>query len=145
MSDDGERATSAVIWQELGTLEVADQVFRDLALRASQDVPGVASVGRARGLFRRRWAAEGVQVERGGGEVAFSIHLSVRYEVCIPDMVDELRKRLTEVVEATTGHKVRTINVTVEHILPPEAGEARPKPSGGPPALPKAPEGTETD
>ncbi len=139
MADGAARATSAAMWQELGTLEVADQVFRDLALKASRDVPGVASVGRSRGLFRRRWAAEGVQVERGGGEVAFSIHLSVRYNVCIPDMVDGLRKRLTEVVEATTGHKVRTINVTVEHILPPEAGEERPRPSGGPPALPKPP------
>jgi uncharacterized alkaline shock family protein YloU len=140
MSDDGARATPATMRQELGTLEVADQVFRDLVLRASRDVAGVASLGRSRCFFRRRCAIEGVEVERGEGEVAFSLHLSARYDVRIPDMVEGLRRRVTELVEASTGHKVRTIHITVEHILPPEAAQERPKPSGGPPELPKAAE-----
>lgn len=111
---------SAVVKQELGTLEVAEQVFRDLAMKAIGSLEGVASVGRPGGIFRRRSAAQGVQIERGQGEVAFAIQLSVRYDVRIPELVEELRQRIRDEVEGATGYKVRVVNVTVEHIAPPE-------------------------
>ena len=122
MSDEATPAATAVVQQELGTLEVAEQVFRDLALKALGDMEGVANIGRAGGLFRRRSVAQALQVERGEGEVAFSIHLSVRYEVRIPELVDELRQRIRDEVESATGYRVRVINVTVEHIVPLCAG-----------------------
>ncbi|HUT33375.1 MAG TPA: Asp23/Gls24 family envelope stress response protein [Planctomycetota bacterium] len=137
MPDEAPQAASATMQQELGTLEVADQVFRDLALKAASDVAGVASVGRSSGFFRRRSGAEAVQVERAEGEVAFSLHLSARYDARIPEMVDEVRRRVKALVEATTGYKVRAINITVEHILPPESGHERPEAPAPPPELPK--------
>ena len=139
MGSEAERAASARIRQELGTLEVADQVFRDLAVKAAMDVGGVAAVGRGAGLFRRKSAADAVQVERGEGEVAFSLSLSARYDARIPEMVEELRQRVKAVVEATTGYAVRAVNITVEHIVPPQAPPERRKASPGPPELPKAP------
>lgn len=121
-------AAAGVVRQELGTLEVAEQVFRDLALKAIGEMEGVAGVGRPGGIFRRRSPAQALQVERGEGEVAFSIHLSVCYDVRIPELVDELRQRIREEVENATGYRVRAINVTVEHIVPPGTkGGARPR------------------
>jgi uncharacterized alkaline shock family protein YloU len=109
-----------VLQQELGTLEVHDGVFCSLAARAIAGVAGVAAVGRAAsGLFRLGSRPDVVHVERGQGEVAFSVHLTVRYEVCIPEMMVELRGALTEAIEPTTGYKVRAINATVDHILAP--------------------------
>ncbi len=124
-----ETAAQGVVRQELGTLEVADQVFRDLVRKVACDVAGVAGVGRSGGLFRRGGAAEAVQVERAQGEVAFAISISVRYDVRIPELVEELRRRVKSAVEETTGYKVRAVSVTVEHILPPEAprGDAAPQ------------------
>jgi len=128
-----------VLEQELGTLEVHDGVFCSLAARAIARVPGVAAVGRgASGLFRLGSRPDVVQVERGQGEVAFSVHLTVRYEVCIPEMMVELRRALIEAIEPTTGYKVRAIKATVDHILPPlpplptqdeAAGDAAPETS----------------
>lgn len=138
MSDDAARPTPPALRQELGTLEVAEQVFRDLAEKVVSDMGGVASVGRRGGLFRRRSAAQGVQVERGEGEVAFAIHLSVRYDVRIPEMVDDLRQRIKAAVEGATGYAVRTIHVTVEHILPPESPQEPPEEAPNPPPLPTA-------
>jgi len=132
MSDGAEQPAPAVVRQELGTLEVAEQVFRGLAMQALSEVGGVAGVGRAGGLFRRRSAEQALAVERGEGEVAFSIHLSVRYDVRIPDLVEKLRRRVRAAVEDATGYKVRAISVTVEHILPPEE-----PPPLAPPELPK--------
>jgi len=110
-----------VVEQELGTLEVADRVFLDLVRRAVAEAPGVVLSGRgAPGLFRRGSGAEAVLVERGQGEVAFSVCLSVRYHTRIPAVVNELRQQIKSVVEESTGYRVRAINVTVEHILAPE-------------------------
>lgn len=118
--DASKAAPPPVIEQELGMLEVSAQVFRDVASRTLSQVKGVAVVGRAAGgLFRRGARTEVVGVERGRGEVAFSVHLTVCYDVCIPDLMRELHKHLTADVETATGYKIRTVNVTIDHILPP--------------------------
>ena len=141
--DASKAAPPPVIEQELGTLEVSGQVFRDVASRTLSQVKGVAVVGRAAGgLFRRGARTEVVGVERGRGEVAFSVHLTVCYDVCIPDLMRELHKRLTADVETATGYKVRTVNVTIDHILPPvPAGPAADGPvPGNIPDLPPVPD-----
>jgi uncharacterized alkaline shock family protein YloU len=141
MPNQGQPEAPGVVRQELGTLEVADQVFQDIVRRVVSDVGGVAAVGRSGGLFRRGSAAEAIHVERGLGEVAFSIGLSVSYDVRIPEMVDELRRRVKAAVEEATGYRARTINVTVEHILPPTPVAEQPAPPPGkrvvkPPPIP---------
>jgi len=135
-------APPPVLEQERGSLEVADRVFRDLVTRVARDVGGIAVIGRvASGLFRRNAPADTVQVERGQGEVALSVSLTVRYDISIPRVVEELRRGVTSAVEEATGYKVRAINVAVEHILPPEEeGGEQIQPQGnaipGPPPIP---------
>jgi len=137
MPEDAGVAPGGVLRQDLGTLEVAEEVFRDLVRKVARDVAGVASVGRPSGLFRRSSTVDAVQVERGEDEVAFSIGLTVRYDVRIPELVEELRGRVKATVESITGYRVRAIHITVEHILPPEQEPHRP-PDGAavPPPLP---------
>jgi uncharacterized alkaline shock family protein YloU len=107
-----------VIEQELGTLEVAEGVFHDLFAEAIEAVPGVAAVSRtAGGLFHR--SHDSVRVERGGGEVAFSVNLSVTYDVNIPSLAGQLRERASEAIEELTGYRIRAVNITIDHILPP--------------------------
>ena len=130
---------SNVVEQELGTLEVADRVFLDLVRRAVAEAPGVVVAGRGSpGLFRRGGGGEAVLVERGPGEVAFSVSLSVRYHTRIPAVVNELRQQIKSAVEESTGYRVRAVNVTVEHILAPEPETpAEPEPQG--PSVPEPP------
>lgn len=119
MPDETPAPIPPVVEQELGTLEVTDQVFCDIAARALSEVKGVAVVGKApSGLFRFGASAP-VSVERGQAEVAFDVHLTVRYSVSIPDMMREIHKRLTEDIHNATGYTVRNVHVTVDHILPP--------------------------
>jgi len=120
--------SAAVVQQELGTLEVADQVFRELVRRVVAEEPGVAAVRRAPTGFFRRSSGDAIRLERGQGEVAISINLSVRYDVRIPEMVEALRERIKAAVSQTTGYSVRAVNVTVDHILPPKSEEEEAKP-----------------
>jgi len=122
MSKDASPEPAAVVQQELGTLEVADQVFCDLVRRVVGETEGVAATRRvSSGFFRRSSAAEKVQLERGEGEVAVSLTLSARYEVRIPEAVEGLRRRVRSAIEEMTGYSVRAINVTIDHILPPDS------------------------
>ena len=119
MSSEPTASVSPVVEQKLGTLEVTDQVFCDIAARALSQVKGVAGVGKApSGLFRLG-AVPPVSVERGQAEVALSVHLTVRYNVSIPDMMRELNERVRRDIQDATGYTVRNINVAVDHILPP--------------------------
>lgn len=118
MAKDVAPDEAPVLEQELGTLEVAEGVFHDLFAEAIANVPGVASVSRTSGgLFGR--GGDSVRVERGAGEVAFSVAVSVHYDVNIPRVAGQLRDEASRVVEALTGYKVRAVNVTIDHILPP--------------------------
>ena len=135
MAKDKTPAQPPVLQQELGTLEVAEPVFQDLFVEAVADLPGVASLRREPGgLFSR--GGQAVRVERGGGEVAFSVCLSVHYDVNIPKLAGELRERASAALEQVTGYKVRAVNVTIDHILPPQP----PRPEQEPPAGDNVPE-----
>lgn len=128
MGKDKPTEAAPVIRQDLGKLEVAEDVFRDIFRQAIVGVPGVASVARGpSGIFGIGGGDDGIRIERGGGgEVAFSVSLTVRYDVNIPHLVAELRQRTTNAVEEATGYNVRAVNVTIEHILPPEPVKPEP-------------------
>jgi uncharacterized alkaline shock family protein YloU len=135
---------SPVVEQELGTLEVADQVFCDIATRALSQVQGVAVVGRAHtGLFRLGVTAP-VSVERGQGEIALDVHLTVRYNVSIPDMMRDVQERVSRDIEDATGYRVRKINVTVDNILPP-VPKASESPSSNGESIPNLPPVPDTE
>jgi uncharacterized alkaline shock family protein YloU len=141
---DAPDASAPILEQELGTLEVMDRVFHDIARRVAAETDGVAGLSKAPvGLFRRA-AADGVEVERGLGEVAFSVNLIVQYDVSIPKVAAELRHRLMAATEQATGYHVRAVNVAIDRIMPPlprvpdapdapaDVGTAEPLPSPDP-------------
>ena len=108
-----------IIEQELGTLEVMDQVFHDIARRVAAETDGVAGLSRPPTGFFRRTPSRSVEVERGLGEVAFSVGLVVQYDVSIPDVAAELRERLMAATEQATGYHVRAVNISIDRIQPP--------------------------
>ena len=106
-----------VLEQELGTLEVGEGVFRRLFTDVITGVDGVASLSRpSSGLFGR--GGEAITVERGQGEVAFSVTLNVHYDVNIPTLAADVRHLAGEAVGHVTGYKVRAVSLTIDHILP---------------------------
>jgi len=108
---------------DTATLEAMGRMFQDIVGRAALSVPGVAALSRPHcGLLRRR-PGEAVRVVVGPGEVSVSVLLTVRHEAIIPDLVADLRRRVTRAVEQSTGYRVRSLNVTIENILPPEPPE----------------------
>jgi len=141
MGKDSTPQEPPVLQQALGSLEVTEAVFHGLFAEAIDAMPGVASVSRmSGGLFHR--SQDTLRVERGAGEVAFSVNLSVHYEVNIPKLAADLRRRARAAIEELTGYTVRAVNVTIDHILPPlSAGAEQEEPVGDDiPEIPPVPD-----
>jgi len=140
--EDTESSEAAPREELAGRLDIAPGVFSELVRRELAAAPQVAGLAkRGAGLLRKAGGSEGVAVECGEGEVAIAASLTVRYEVCIPELVEDLRRRVRRAVEETTGYRVRAFHIAIENILPPEPpeeqqAEAKEEPVPQPPPIP---------
>jgi uncharacterized alkaline shock family protein YloU len=73
----------------------------------------------------------GVSVEIGTTEVAVDLTMGVEYGKNILEVVEEVRRRISERVQSLTGLRVTELNATVSDIVFPEDGGQRRAPDGG--------------
>ncbi|MEV6826765.1 Asp23/Gls24 family envelope stress response protein [Amycolatopsis sp. NPDC051102] len=94
---------------ERGTLTIGHAVVRKVAQHAADGVPGTAREGR-----------KGAKAKVGGhdNDVDLALDLALRYPAAIRAVVGDVREKVTEEVELTTGYRVRTLAVTVSALLP---------------------------
>lgn len=107
-------------------LELGQDVLFGIAQLALDQVDGVKPVAPpARvGEFLTGRRAKGIRVERDGDEVVIELHVTVRYGLRIPDVVERAQAEVREAVASMTGLPVRAVAVTVVGIdLPAEAAE----------------------
>jgi uncharacterized alkaline shock family protein YloU len=72
----------------------------------------------------------GVSVEIGTTEVAVDLTMGVEYGKNILEVVEEVRRRISERVQSLTGLRVTELNATVSDIVFPDDGGGR-APDGG--------------
>ncbi|MFI9011793.1 Asp23/Gls24 family envelope stress response protein [Actinosynnema sp. NPDC053489] len=84
-----------------GSLEIHPDVVRKLAARAVRLVPGA-----------RPSAAIKVG-EVGGGELELAVRLALRYPAPVRAAAEAVRRHVTDEVERITGHRVRSVALTV--------------------------------
>ena len=107
-----------------GTTEINDEVIASIAGYAARQVEGVLRVGGS-GLIQSVAGrmesdsasyARGVQVEAGRREAIFDIELTVEYGHPIPNIVENLRRRVSNEVKEQTGLTVKGVNLRVTNI-----------------------------
>ena len=126
MADDHPQVTTDEAPLADGTFEIGDTVIAKIAHMACRDVDGVHALGGAtsRALSSLRVAdtrTQGVTVDVRGDSVDVDVTLVVSYGHSIPEVAQACRESLRERIEATTGLKVKTVNVVVSDIYFPEA------------------------
>tara|TARA_B100001013_G_scaffold341743_1_gene266698 strand:- start:358 stop:813 length:456 start_codon:yes stop_codon:yes gene_type:complete len=108
--------------QPEGTLTLSPSVVATIASKEATQVEGIVGL---EDTFIRDIVAmvhggshpKGVTVDVGDGEVSITLRLSVRYGVSIPNIILELRNRVSESVKTMTSYDVRSVNVTVNRIF----------------------------
>ncbi len=116
-----KKITVAKIEKGSLSLKIADEVVEKIVYNETLGVDGIVRVGGmphkdAFNLFRKGRRPRGIMVETGEDEVAVDMAISVKYGISIPDLVTQIRKRITDAVKKITGYEVRAITISVDGI-----------------------------
>ena len=116
---------------ERGNTSISNSVVAQVAGMAAQEVEGVqlgSSTTRAVGglvdsVTGGPGYARGVTVEVGETETAIELSVVVEYGRSIPQVSESVRTNVIRRVENLVGLKVNEVNITVNDVLLPGAGE----------------------
>ena len=133
MSEQDQRQTESPLVSERGNTTISDSVISQIAGMTAQEVDGVhmgGSASRAAGgilsnITGSEGQGRGVSVEVGRTEVAIDLTMGVEYGRNILEVVDEVRRRISERIQSLTGLRVTELNATVSDIIFPEDGRQR--------------------
>ena len=140
MSEQYQQQTNSLLVGERGRTTISDSVVSQIAGMAAQEVDGVhmgGSTARAAGgiigsITGSESQTRGVSVEIGTTEVAVDLTMGVEYGRNILEVVEEVRRRISERVQSLTGLRVTELNATVSDIVfPDDGGQLRRAPDGG--------------
>lgn len=110
--------------QEIGVIQVSDEVIRSIVHICSQEVPGVASVSEEsliNGAFKMLRSTDfpkGIRITNGPDDQHKKVDVSIRVEfgVAIPAIATELQLKVKSQVERITGIIVDEVNVHVDGV-----------------------------
>jgi uncharacterized alkaline shock family protein YloU len=110
--------------EDIGVVQVADEVIRSIIHICSQEVPGVASVSEEsliNGAFKMLRSTDfpkGIRITNGPDDQHKKVDVSIRieYGVAIPSVATELQKKIKNQVERITGIIVDEVNVHVDGV-----------------------------
>lgn len=139
MSEQYQQQSDSPLVGERGRTIISDSVVSQIAGMAAQEVDGVhmgGSTARAAGgiigsITGSESQTRGVSVEIGTTEVAVDLTMGVEYGRNILEVVEEVRRRISERVQSLTGLRVTELNTTVSDIVFPDDGGGRRAPDGG--------------
>jgi uncharacterized alkaline shock family protein YloU len=133
MSEQDQRQTDSPLVGERGRTIISDSVVAQIAGMAAQEVDGAhmgGSAARTAGnilgsITGSEGQTRGVSVEVGTTEAAIDLTMGVEYDRNILEVVEEVRRRISERVQSLTGLRVTELNVTISDIIFPEDGGQR--------------------
>ena len=141
---EGQRNYSPLL-SERGVTTISDTVVSSLAGMAAQEVDGVHMGGgasRAAGgvlgsITGSESRTSGISVEIGRTEAAIDLKMGIEYNKNILETVEEVRRRITDRVESTTGLRIKELNATITDITFPEREARRRLGPATPPSEPE--------
>lgn len=104
--------------EELGDVNISEEVLSAIAGAAAVDVEGVGGLGYGLGsdvaaVVNRKMLSKGVRLSVEEDEVSVDIAIMVKYGYVVPDVAKAVQESIASAVENTSGLAVKTVNVTV--------------------------------
>ena len=106
---------------DVGQVQIADDVIAIIAEIAATEVEGVAGMGGTLTTdivqsFSRKKTPKGVRVEINGNQIMLDMTMIVNYGAKIPEVTVEVQKKVKSSVEMMTGLEIISINIHVTGI-----------------------------
>ena len=133
MSESEQQRNESPLLSDRGTTIISDTIVSSLAGMAAREVEGVHMGGGAArtagGVLESLTGSEsktsGISVEVGRTETAIDLKMGIEYNKNILQTVEEVRRRITDLVQSMTGLRIKELNATITDITFPEKEERR--------------------
>lgn len=108
--------------EELGNINISEEVLSAIAGAAALDVEGVAGLGSGFGgdvaaMVNRKALAKSVRLDTENDEVSVGIAVLIKYGYVVPDVAREVQEAVKSAMENTSGLNVVCVNVTVAGVV----------------------------
>lgn len=128
MAEDKRLENGQLSTSEFGTIRVDDEVVAQAALIAANGVDSVVRTSAsnesfigsmtdgALGMLGKKPASKGVRVDFKENAYTIVINIRVGFGYSIPDLANDVQRRIKQGVEEMTGAKVRAVDIFVQGI-----------------------------
>ena len=109
------------IANELGTVEISEEVLCTIASVAANEVDGVYSLantltGNIKDLITKKYAGKGISVEMGDNGLEVTANIIIKFNYNIQDVAVKVQDAILMAVQDMTNYQVRAVNVNVVNI-----------------------------
>ena len=106
---------------EMGTINIADEVLAVVAASAAMEVEGVSSLAANLStdiaeLMGKKVYSKGVRLTVANGEVTVDISVLIQYGYAIPEVAKKVQEAVMTAVSSTSGMAVNKVNIQVAGI-----------------------------
>ena len=121
MADNKKKKSTYTAEDNVGRVQISDQVVSIISGIAATEVEGVASlVGNVTNELVSRMGiknlSKGVKTHMDGVTVSVEVTLNLIYGYNVPDVCVKVQERVTSSIETMTGLKAKAVNVRVADI-----------------------------
>lgn len=107
--------------EELGSVNISEEVLAVIAGAAAMEVDGVSALGTTlsndvAALVNRKSVAKGVHLEVEGEAVMVDVTILVKYGYVVPEVAKNVQDAIQNAVMNTSGLDVASVNVTVSGV-----------------------------
>lgn len=109
------------ISNELGTVEISEEVLCTIASVAANEVEGVVGLsaslgGNIKELLTKKYTGKGITVETADGELVINASIVVKYRCNVQDVAVKVQDAILSAVQDMTNYEVSAVNVTVANV-----------------------------
>lgn len=102
--------------EDMGTIQIAEEVVANLATATAQEVDGVGGLLSGSvpdGKGSKKMTAKGVRVDMENDALVINLFLMIRYGYEIADVAGKVQQSVFSTLEGSTGFKIQAVNVHV--------------------------------
>ena len=106
---------------ELGTVEISEEVLCTISSVAASEVEGVAGLAASlsnniKDLLTKKYAGKGIAVELNESGLTITANIGVKYKFNVQDVAVKVQDSILSAIHDMTNYEVEAVNVNVVNV-----------------------------
>jgi len=106
---------------ELGTVEISEEVLCTIANVAACEIEGVAGLsaslgGNLKDLIVKKYAGKGISIESTESGLVITVNVVVRFKYNVQDVAIKVQKNVLSAIRDMTNYTIKAVNVNIANV-----------------------------